>query len=197
MQPRIAAVLLAAGQSTRMGRNKLLEPLDGKPMVRHAAEAALASKAWPVLVVTGNEVEKLHAALANLPIYFQHNPDYSKGLATSLIQGLKGLPGPFDGAVILLGDMPGVGAGLIDRLIDAFDPAAGRAIMVPSRAGRRGNPVLWGRRFFDEIQGLSGDSGARSLFGRFPDLIHEVAVEDDAPFTDIDTEEALAAYRTP
>ena len=178
-----------------MGRNKLLEEVDGRAMLRHVAKAALASKAGPVLVVTGNQADKIQAALSPLPLTFQHNPDYSKGLSTSLKCGVKMLAADVEGAVVLLGDMPGVRATLIDRLIDAFDPAAGRAIIVPMRAGRRGNPVLWGRQFFAEMGNLAGDEGARSLFGHYPDLTFEVTVEDDAPFTDIDTEEALTAYR--
>jgi molybdenum cofactor cytidylyltransferase len=198
--PRIGAVILAAGTSSRMtaagqGLNKLLQPVDGRPMVRHVAEAALASSASCTIVVTGNERAGIAMALRGLPVTFVDNPDYSKGLSTSLICGLNALPEDCDGALILLGDMPAVDAHLLDQLIAAFDPAEGRAIIVASYRGRRGNPVLWAKRFFPEMRELSGDAGARTLFGPYAGLICEVEAETDAPLTDIDTEEALSAYR--
>jgi molybdenum cofactor cytidylyltransferase len=95
---------------------------------------------------------------------------------------------------VLLGDMPGVRAALLDRLIAAFDPGENRTICVPTHGGTRGNPVLWGRQFFPEMLALEGDVGARSLIARYPDQVCEIEVEDMAPLTDIDTPEALAAY---
>lgn len=199
--PRIGAVILAAGASSRMRAagqsvNKLLQPLDGRPMVRHVAEAALASAVSDVVVVTGNEKAGVTMALRGLPITFIDNPDYSKGLSTSLISGLNALPEDCDGALILLGDMPAVDSALLDRLVAAFDPSEDRAIIVASHGGRRGNPVLWARRFFPEMRELSGDAGARALFAPYAGLICEVEAGSDAPLTDIDTEEALSAYRT-
>jgi len=198
--PRIAAVILAAGNSSRMrsagqGINKLLQPLAGRPMLRHVAEAALASAVSDVVVVTGNEKAGVTMALRGLPVTFADNPDYSKGLSTSLISGLNALPEDCDGAVILLGDMPAVDCHLLDRLIAAFDPSEDRAIIVASHQGRRGNPVLWARRFFPEMRELSGDAGARALFAPYAGMICEVEAGSDAPLTDIDTQEALSAYR--
>lgn len=192
---KISAIVLAAGRSTRMGRAKLLEPVDGKAMLRHAVEAALASDCSPVIVVTGNERRKVRAAVADLPVIFCNNPDYTNGLSTSLKCGLNALAADCDGALVLLGDMPWVEAGLLDRLMAGFNPAAGRAIIVPTRSGRQGNPVLWGRQCFPAMQRLSGDAGARSLFGHFPELVFAVEARSDAPFTDIDTEEDLTTYR--
>jgi molybdenum cofactor cytidylyltransferase len=198
--PRIAAIVLAAGHSSRMraagqNTNKLLQPLAGRPMVRYAVEAALKSAASDVVVVTGNENQRVRAALEGLPIIFSDNPDYSKGLSTSLISGLNILSDDCDGALVLLGDMPAVDAGLLDRLIAAFDPEEDRAIIVPVHGGKRGNPVLWARRFFDEMRELSGDAGARALFAPYAGLICEVEAGSDAPLTDIDTEQALSAFR--
>lgn len=198
--PRIGAVILAAGNSSRMrasgqGANKLLQPLGGQPMVRHVAEAALASAASDVVVVTGNEKAGVTTALHGLPVTFSDNPDYSKGLSTSLISGLNALPEDCDGALILLGDMPAVDSLLLDRLIAAFDPSEDRAIIVASHDGRRGNPVLWARRFFPDMRELTGDAGARALFAPYAGLICEVEAGSDAPLTDIDTQEALSAYR--
>ena len=198
--PRIGAIVLAAGRSSRMradgqSLNKLLQLLAGRPMVRHVVEAALKSAVSDVVVVTGNDGPRVIEALQDLPVVFSENQDYSKGLSTSLISGLNNLPADCDGALILLGDMPGVDSALLDRLIAAFDPAEDRAIIVPVHAGKRGNPVLWARRFFPEMLELSGDAGARALFGPYSSLICEVEAGSDAPLVDIDTEEALMAYR--
>ncbi len=195
--PRIGAIVLAAGRSSRMraGGNKLVQPLGGRPMVRHAVEAALESDASEVVIVTGSEKAQVEAALKELPVKFVDNPDFAMGLSTSLICGLNTLSAECDGALVLLGDMPAVDAGLLGRLIAAFDPLESRAIIVPVHGGRRGNPVLWGRRFFPEMRELTGDAGARALFGLYPELICEVEAGSDAPLTDIDTHEALSAFR--
>jgi molybdenum cofactor cytidylyltransferase len=198
--PRIGAIVLAAGHSSRMRAageniNKLLQPLAGKPMIRYAVEAALKSAASDVIVVVGNEHERIRAALDGLPIIFSENADYSNGLSTSLICGLNVLPVDCDGAMMLLGDMPAVSAGLLDRLIAAFEPSEDRAIIVPVHDGTRGNPVLWARRFFDEMRTLTGDAGARALLAPYAGLVCEVEAGSDAPLTDIDTGEALSAFR--
>jgi len=198
--PRIGAIVLAAGHSSRMRANgesinKLLQPLAGQPMIRYAAEAALKSAASDVVVVIGNEHQRIRAALDGLPVTFSENTDYSKGLSTSLICGLNALPTDCDGTLVLLGDMPAVDSGLLDRLIAAFDPGEDRAIIVPVHGGKRGNPVLWARRFFDEIRELSGDAGARALLGPYAGMICEIEAGSDAPLTDIDTENALSAFQ--
>ena len=195
--PRIGAVVLAAGLSSRMGANKLTIPLRGKPLIRHAVEAAVASRASAVVVVTGNNAKGVEAALAGLPVSFVENKEYTRGLSTSLKCGLRALPDDCDGAAILLGDMPLVTPQLIDGLIAAFDPERGRAIVVPVRHGRSGNPVLWARRFFPEMLALEGDTGAKLLLAAHLDLIYEMEADDDGPLIDIDTSEALAAYKQP
>lgn len=194
-EPRVAALVLAAGQSRRMGaRNKLLVEVAGKPMVRHMVEAALASRAGTVVVVTGHEAERLRAALDGLDVRFVHNEHYAEGLSTSLRAGLAALPGDTDGALVCLADMPLLTAAHLDLLIDAFDPAAGRSVVVPTRGGKRGNPVLWGRIHFAAMHRLEGDVGARHLIGEHAGQVVEVAMEDGASLLDIDTPEALAAF---
>jgi molybdenum cofactor cytidylyltransferase len=190
--PSVACIILAAGQSRRMGRiNKLLAAIDGKPMVRWAAEAALASAARPVFVVLGHEADKVRAALASLDVTFVQNPDYAQGIAGSVKRGIAALPAGLDGAVVCLGDMPRIGAVQIDRLIAAYNPVEGRALCIPTWRGKRGNPVLIGKRFFAEMQALTGDVGARPLISQYPELTCEVAMEDDAVLVDIDTPQAL------
>ncbi len=193
---RIAALVLAAGRSTRMGAvNKLIAEIGGKPLVRIAAEQALASRASPVIVVSGHEREKVEAALDGLPVHLVYNPDYADGLGTSLKAGIAAVPDDADGAVVCLGDMPQVNAALIDRLIAAFDPEKGALVVVPSIAGRRGNPVLWARRFFPDLMQIQGDIGARHLIGAYGEAVAEVPVEGEAALTDVDTPESLLAVK--
>src|SRR6202451_3305416 len=171
----IAGVVLAAGRSSRMGGpNKLLAEIGGKPLVRIVVDAVLASRARPVIVVTGHQRDKVEAVLAGLPVKFVHNPHFADGLGTSLkagIAALGGLPAEADGAIVCLGDMPQVDAALIDRLIGAFDPEKGALVVVPSIEGNRGNPVVWSRRFFTDLMTVEGDVGARYLIGRHPEAV--------------------------
>ena len=193
---RIAAVLLAAGRSTRMGAvNKMLAKIGGKPLVRIAAEQVLASQASPLIVVTGHEREKVERALDGLPVRFVHNPQYAEGLGTSLRAGIAAVPEGADGAIVCLGDMPQVDSGLIDKLIAAFDPDSGALVVVPSINGRRGNPVVWARRFFNDLMSIRGDFGARYLIGTYTEAVIEVPVAGDAALTDVDTPESLSAVK--
>jgi molybdenum cofactor cytidylyltransferase len=192
-RPRIAALVLAAGRSQRMGTmNKLLIVIDGAPMVRHVVAAAQAAKLAPIIVVTGHERERIEAALAGLALRFVHNPAYADGLSTSLQAGLAALPDESDGVLVGLGDMPRIGAGDIERLVAAFNPVEGRGIIVPTWRGKRGNPVLWAKRYFPEMCTVAGDVGARHLIGAYPEAVVEVEMASDAVLTDIDTPQALA-----
>lgn len=192
-EPRIGALVLAAGAARRMGSNKLLALVDGKPMVARMTDAALASRADPVVVVTGHEAEAVRAALAGREATFAANPDYAEGLASSLKAGLAALPEDVDGVLVCLGDMPALTADHLDRIIAAFDPAEGRAICLPVHRGHRGNPVLLGRQFFDEMARLDGDMGARRLIDAHAEQVCEVVMEDDAVLLDVDTPDALRA----
>jgi len=192
----IAAVVLAAGRSSRMGGpNKLLEKIAGRPLVRIVAEAALGSRARPVIVVTGHQRDRVEAALAGLPVRLVHNPDFADGLGTSLKAGIAALPTEVDGVIVCLGDMPQVDAALIDRLLAAFDPDKGALVVVPTIAGKRGNPVVWSRRFFPDLMVVEGDVGARYLIGRYAEAVAEVPLVGNAALTDIDTPEALEAVK--
>jgi len=192
----VAAVILAAGRSTRMGGpNKLLAELAGKPLVRIVTEQALASGASGVIVVTGHQASEVEKALAGLKVKLVRNPDFAAGLASSVKTGIAAVPANADGAVVCLGDMPLIDARLIDRLIEAFAPDRGDLIAVPVSDGRRGNPVLWSRRFFTELMSLDGDIGARHLIAKHAEAVAEVPVEGHGAFLDIDTPEALAAAR--
>ena len=193
---RIAAIVLAAGRSTRMGdTNKLVAEIGGKPLVRIAADQALASRAQPVIVVTGHQRERIEKALAGLPVRFVHNPDFADGLGTSLKAGIAAVPAESDGVVVCLGDMPQVDAALIDRLIAAFNPEQGALAVMPTFNGRRGNPVLWSRRFFPELMAIEGDVGARHLITQYGEAVVEVPLTGTAAHVDVDTPEALRGVK--
>lgn len=192
----IAALVLAAGRSTRMGgSNKLLAEIGGRPLVRIAAEQALVSRAKPVIVVTGHERERVEAALKGLPVRLVHNPDFAQGLGGSLRAGIAAVPAEADGAIVCLGDMPQVDAALIDRLIAAFAPEQGALAVMPTIDGKRGNPVLWSRRFFPDLMAIEGDVGARHLISRYAEAVVEVPVTGKAALVDVDTPEALRGVK--
>ena len=194
--PRITAVILAAGQSRRMGAaNKLLEEVDGAAMVRRVVAQAQASQARDVIVVVGHEGDAVRAVLEGAGVRFVDNPHFDEGLSASLKVGIAAVSADADGAIVLLGDMPAVTTEHINQVIAGFNPVEGRSICVPTTRGKRGNPVLWGRDYFAEIAALSGDVGARHLIGAHAEAVCEVALEDDSIFVDVDTPEALQAYR--
>ncbi len=197
-RPVVAAVVLAAGRSTRMApRNKLLIELDpGVAMVARTVDHVLGSGARPVLVVLGHQAEAVGRALADRPVRLVHAADYALGLAASLKAGIATVPPEADAALICLGDMPLVTSAMIDRLIAAYNPEEGRSIVCPVFGARQGNPILWDRRYFAQMLALGGDSGARHLLGQHLDAVAEVAMEDDAVLRDFDTPEALAAGAT-
>ncbi len=191
---RIASIVLAAGSSSRMGqRNKLLEPNGGEPMVRRVAAIALGSGAEPIIVVTGYEAASVGAALHGLGVTLILNPDYAGGLSTSLRAGLSALPPGIDGVLILLGDMPEVEASVLRALMASFNGMS--AICVPVRHGKKGNPVLWGSRYFPEMMQLTGDSGAKPLMARHEAKLIDVEVATDSIFHDVDAPEDLARLK--
>ncbi len=193
---RIAAIVLAAGRSTRMGGpNKLLMEINNRTLVRIAAQEALASQARPVIVVTGHQRQQVEAALHGLDVRLVHNPDFAEGLSTSIKAGIAAVPDDVDGVIVCLGDMPQVSAPLIDKLLGAFDPEKGALVVVPTIGGKRGNPVVWSRRFFPELAALQGDTGARRLIASFPEAVTEVPLSGTAALVDVDTPDALEAVK--
>ena len=186
------AVVLAAGESRRMGRhNKLVADIDGTQMIRRVLDTVCGSRARPVIVVTGYQDDEVRAAASANDVTFVHNPEFRQGISTSLRRGIRALPGDVAGAVVFLGDMPWVSPVLVDRLVAAFDPDHGVEICVPVYRGRRGNPVLWSSRFLPELANLSGDAGGRGLLATHAALVGEVASEDDGVLADLDTPGAL------
>jgi molybdenum cofactor cytidylyltransferase len=193
-EPTVAAVILGAGQSRRMGEaNKLLVEVDGAPMVARVVAAVLATRARPVVVVTGHDAAAVRLALSGLEITFVHNPRYAEGMSTSLRAGIEQLGGDIGGALVCLGDMPRVRPADLEALLGAFDPDGGRTLVVPTWEGRRGNPVLFAARYFPEMCALVGDVGARALLERHAAAVCYVPMGDHGVTLDVDTPEALAA----
>jgi molybdenum cofactor cytidylyltransferase len=134
----------------------------------------------------GFAADEVHGSLVGLEVDFTHNPAHLTGMASSLRCGLAALAPEIDAVVVLLADMPCIQGGHIDQLIAAFDPERPK-IVVPMKEGRRGNPILWPRSYFAEMQAVEGDVGARDLLRRHADQIEAVTFDDDAIFADVDT----------
>ena len=193
---RVAAVVLAAGRSLRTGSaNKLLAPVGDKSMIECTVDAVLQSQPCTTIVVTGHDAHAVRTRLAGRALRFVHNPDFADGLSTSVRAGIASLGDEIEAALICLGDMPRITSQLLRRIVAAYDPVTGCAIVVPRYAGKRGNPVLWDRRFFAEILTLTGDVGARRLLTKHADLVCELASDDAAVLVDYDTPQELDELR--
>jgi molybdenum cofactor cytidylyltransferase len=169
------------------GANKLLARIEGELLIARAVDAALASRAATVVVVTGHQAARVRAALAGRDVLFVHNRYYARGLASSLRRALAALDEATEGALVCLGDMPWVTAADLDALITAFTRAKDRPICVPVRGRRRGNPVLWPARHFAALRALQGDVGGRGLLRRYAREVVRVPVPDAGVLRDVDT----------
>jgi len=198
-KPRIAALVLAAGLSSRMApKNKLLAVLpSGQTMIAETVDRILASAANPVIVVVGHQEQQIKAALAGKRVRFIYALDYSEGIAASVRAGVAAVSDGIGAVLICLGDMPLVEKSSLDRIISAYDPAEGREIILPVYDGQRGNPVLWGQRFFNDLRNLSGDSGARQILHKYMEYVSEVSVISDSVLRDFDTPAALGSLTVP
>ncbi|WP_106752658.1 NTP transferase domain-containing protein [Pannonibacter carbonis] len=190
---RYGALVLAAGRSSRMeGGNKLLARLEGRSLVAHALDAACNSSVCDVVLVTGHMGDSVAREAEGHSARIVHNPDFASGMASSIRAGLQALPGDLDGVIVLLGDMPGVTAAMVDKLIAAHDRDKRHLIIVATAEGKRGNPVLFDTVFLEELKALEGDIGARHLIAREAEIVAEVELGGAARL-DLDTREALAA----
>lgn len=209
----VAAIILAAGMSTRMGANKLLQDVGGELLISRVVRNVEASRAHPIVVVLGHQAIEVDRVLPRLRHGTAYNSAFADGLASSIRSGVNWLswfyaPGGSDradlsclpddctGALIVLGDMPAISSSLIDRMIDVFGANGARAICVAAHNGRRGNPVLFGRHYFPELLELEGDTGARRIVAENAAHVVELDAGDESPFIDIDTPDALTAFCT-
>ena len=187
---KFAALVLAAGQSRRMGEvNKLTAKVHGKAMVRHVVQAASDSSCDEVHVVLGHQSGEVKEALDGVDCRFVHNPSFEEGLSTSLVAGIAALGADVTHVVVLLGDMPMITAEHINRLIARSRENADQIVMATAN-GKRGNPVLWPSRVFDELKNVVGDVGARHIIGANADRVTEIELGEAAGL-DIDTPTTL------
>jgi molybdenum cofactor cytidylyltransferase len=191
--PRVTALVLAAGLSSRMGANKLLAGFHGEPLVAATVKRLQSSGVDEVVVVLGRDAGAVAAVLpaGARPVV---NADFAQGISTSIRRGVQAAAAS-DAVIIALGDMPLVSVQTVGRMIAAFNPTEHRSIIVPTFNGQFGNPVLWGREHFARLLALSGDKGARSLIGDLKSEAVEIAVDDPGVLMDADTPEALEALR--
>jgi len=189
----IYGLLLAAGQSARMGQPKQLLSWRGQPLVAHVAKEALTVPLAGLVVVVGAAEDAVRSALRDLPVTIVPNPDFAAGLSTSLATGLRSLPATADAALILLVDQPLVTARLIRQLINAYQSRPDVLAVIPRYHGQRGNPVIIAAPLFCELCQLSGDHGARIVLDRYADQIVWLDVDDPAVVTDVDTPAAWQA----
>lgn len=197
-RPVIGAVLLAAGGSSRMrGRDKLLEQVDGAPLLRNVAEQVSRSSVDEALCVMRPGDDKRGDALAGMDVFPVPNPRAAEGMATSIAAGISALSPRVDAALVVMGDMPEVSAADINRLIAGFDPEENRSIVRSVTSdGVPGHPVLFGRRFFEELKSLEGDRGARDVVREHPEYVVDVVLSGQAAVTDLDTPEAWVEWRS-
>lgn len=191
----VAAIVLAAGRSTRMGsQNKLLLRDGHDSLVRHAVKMAIASRLKPVIVVLGHEAKAVRAELAGLDVNFAVNQDFAQGLSTSLRCGIAALPVNIDGAAVILADMPDLDTSLLDRLYAAFETEPKALAAVPVHEGVWGNPCILAAALFAEVERLSGDQGARKILEAHRDCVVEMPVSSAAASLDIDTPQDWADF---
>ena len=187
----IAGLLLASGASRRFGSNKLVAPLNGRPVVRWSAEA-LASAVDETWVVVPTRSAEVREALDGLPVRWVENPAAHEGMASSIRAGVAALPAETEAVVITLGDQPLMNGDVIRRVVAAWSAAAPRpAAIVACYDDGRGHPTLFDRALFHQLLALEGDRGARELLASLGDAVAEIDVPSGRP-ADVDTPEVLA-----
>jgi molybdenum cofactor cytidylyltransferase len=192
----IAAVLLAAGESRRMGDiNKLSLEIAGTPLLRHAVLNLLASRAAEVLVVTGHEAEWASDVLADLPVRLVHNAQYTSGQASSVTLGLSAISDGHHGIMMCLSDQPLLTPSDLNQLLDAFDNVSQKSILVPRYQGVRGNPVVLSGELRQRILTKSGNPGCRSFMDENPQLVAFWEAPNDHFTRDIDTPDDYQALQ--
>jgi len=184
----IWAIVLAAGESKRMGRPKQVLPYGRSTILETVLDHVLASPVDGTLVVLGAAADKVAPLLAKLPVETIVNPDFRSGMLSSVQRGIRALPASARAALIFLGDQPAVGPETSGRVLAAYR-VSGRGIVLPVHAGRGGHPLLIDLKYRAEIDGLSAGIGLRELLVRHPDDIFRVEIDDPGVLLDIDTPE--------
>jgi len=189
----ISAILLAAGQSKRMGELKQLMPFGQSTIVEQAVDNLLGSAVDEVIVVVGYKAEDVIKAIAAKPIKLVINPDYEQGMSTSVIAGLSLVHSGVQGVMLALGDQPLVDSQTINRLIEEFY-THDKGIAIPTYQGRRGHPIIFAIKYKEQLLKLRGDMGGRQIIEDHPDDVVEVAVNSESVIADFDTTDDYQAY---
>jgi molybdenum cofactor cytidylyltransferase len=191
--PMLSAILLAAGESKRMGKPKQLMPLGKSTLLEQAIDNLLDSSVDEVIVVLGHKAREISKTIVSRPVSIALNPDYRQGMSTSIIAGLKRVNLRSQGVLLALGDQPLVESGTINQLIEAFNNHD-KGIAVPTHQGRRGNPVIFDLKHKPELLKLKGDIGGREIIKNHPDDVLEVPVDSESVISDIDTKEDYKSH---
>ena len=192
---KIGAVILAAGQGRRAGLNKLMvEGQDGLPMFMHAVNAAIASQAKPVFVITGYRHEELEEWLDKLDVNVIYNPAFESGVKTSIRLGLKAMPSSCDGALLIPADMPNLGAAEINKLIAKFDTAKDKQLVFFTHKGVKQNPLIWSKSLYDKADLVPENSEFRVVFAEHADYSKAVELKDASKLLDINFPNDIKEY---
>ena len=183
MGVKAGAIVLAAGASRRMGRQKVLLPFAGSTVIEHIVGELRAGGVTDVVVVTGKDPDRVEAQLANANVRFAHNADFESGMLSSVRVGLQSVGDNWDGVCIALGDQPSIRGETVKMLLDAFD---GTSIVRPTFDGRGGHPIVIGRGYFDEVLTDFDDVGLRGLFDRRRDSVVSVPIGHEGVLRDMD-----------
>ncbi len=189
----VAAIVLAAGASTRMGQLKQLLPVAGQPMVRRVTAAVCAANLEQVVVVLGAQADAVAQALHGLPVELVVNHAWQEGMSSSVRAGIGALHPEIDAALLVLADQPHLTAELLRALVDRYQ-VSGALVVAPYYGGRRGNPVLFDRALFAELEAVAGDRGGRSVIAHYRADLAQVEVDDPAVVSDIDTPEDYEVF---
>jgi molybdenum cofactor cytidylyltransferase len=181
----VGAIVLAAGESTRMGTQKLLLPFGGVTVIEHIVNRLLATALEGVLVVTGKDREGVSQALHSRPVLIAHNADYRDGMLSSVRAGLRATPENWSAILVALGDHPSVDPHLVDDLIQEFSKRE-KGIIVPAHKGRRGHPLLFASQYRDEILENYDSVGLRGLFQAHADDIAVLETGSPLVLSDMD-----------
>ncbi len=180
-------MILAAGESKRMGKPKLLLPYGEKTIIETIVETIVSSNVENTLVILGSDREKIEEKIKNSPVRIVYNRDFRSGMLSSVQCGFKALPEETRAVLVVLGDQPKISAGVINKLIDVYK-STGKGIVLPVYKKERGHPVLIDMKYGEEVESLSPEVGLRGTVYNHPEDILEVEVETPSIFQDIDDE---------
>ena len=187
---KVSATILAAGESSRMENgNKLLLPINEIPMISHVCNTVLTAGLDPVVVVTGFESDLVTQAIPTAINDIIYNSHWQSGMASSIYEGLSALPQNVDGNMIVLGDMPMISKDTLTLLIDEFIMLNGQHIIYPIYEERQANPVIFPKKYFQEILSSTGDHGCKKVLKQYPDDVVGVSIGSPEVVFDCDSED--------